>query len=417
MRNSKRALAVWLGLLLCLHLSLGAQEDSPPVSREVSTRAGTLWVEDDGAALYWQGGLALTLEQSVFMGFDIVNVYANLPWLDTSAFVFGGRFGVDTPTGSLVVTSGFFDHSQLHVGGGLFSINNEGGQGSFAGVELSARLGPFSIAPQFLYAEARWKDGDMYWFFGKPRIPSIFFYGLGIGFDRQSRYRHGLGFRHLAMNLDIVSNDYDLLFGTRLDTYLLFYGFSLERRRSSFSGTLGWLYANVGLKGALTSANQPFFLFPFLFFEVDASVNAHAGFALFNFRHSSGIFRYNVNMGAIHFFHDRAGVNTHYLMKNLFGGREGRDEIHLDIAGLGAALLVFEAALPSLQIGRGRLFVGLEKIFAVPWGSRGLIASGTVDEPDNGPAESGPSLSDVDVASILRTALLSGLSIRLSLSW
>ena len=370
-------------------------------------------MEDDGAALYWQGGLALNLGESLSLGLDIVNFYANLPWLDTSAFGLRGRFGVDTPAGGFVVTGGFFDHSRLRVGGGMFSVNNEGGRGSFVGVELPVRFGSFGITHHFLYAEASWEDGDMYWFFGKPRIPAIFLHGLSLEFDWQGRYRHGLDFRHLSMRLDIVSNDYAPLFGARLDAYLLFYGFSLERRRSSFSGTLGWLYAEAALEGALTSANQPFFLFPFLFFEVDASIKAHAGFALLNFRRGSGIFRYNVNMGVIHFFHDRTGVSTHYRMKNLFSGREGRDEISLDIAGLGAAFLAFEAALPSLQVVRGkRLFVGLEKIFAVPWGFGDLIASSTVGRPD-----SGPSLSGVDVGSVLKTVLLSGLSVRFSLSW
>jgi len=413
MCNSKRAVAFWLGLLLCLHVSLKAQEDSVPVSGEVSARAGTIWVEDDGAALYWQSGLALDLWQSLSLSLNIVNVYANLPWLDTSVLGLRGRLEVDTSVGCFVVTGGFFDHSQLRVGGGMFSVSSEGGRGSFLGIELPARFGPFGITGHFSYAEAAWKDGDMYWFFGKPSIPSVFLYGLSFEFEWQSRHRHRLDFRHLSLNMDIVSNDYAPLFGARLDTYLLFYGFSLERKRNSFSGNLGWLYADAILEGALTSANQPFFLFPFLFFEVNAGINAHAGFALFNFQRESGIFRYNVNMGVIHFFHDRAGINTHYRMKNLFGGREDRYEISLNIAGLGAALLAFEAALPALQIACGkRLFVGLEKIFAVPWGFRNLIASDTGGVPDGG-----PSLSDINIASVLRTVLLSGLSLRLSLSW
>ena len=413
MPNRKRALATWLGLLLCLHLPLGAEEDTLSIYWEVSTRVGTLWVEDDGAALYWQGGLAFNLGHSLFLGFDLVNVYANLPWLDVCAFGLRGRFGVDTPAGGFVFTGGFFDHSQLRVGGGMFSVSNEGGRGSFVGVELPVRLGPFTVTPQFLHAEATWGEGDMYWFFCKPVIPSIFLYGLSLEFDWQGRYRHGLDFRHFSLDLDIVSNDYAPLFGARLDTYLLFYGFSLERSRSNFSGTLGWLYANARLEGALTSANQPFFLFPFIFFEVDAGINAHAGFALFNFQRSHGIFRHNINMGVIHFFHDRTGVNTNYRMKNLFGGSEGGHEINLDIAGLGAAILAFEAALPSVQIARGkRLFLGLEKIFAVPWGFGNLIASSTIGRPDGG-----PSLSGVDIASVLRTVLLSGLSLQVSLSW
>ena len=415
MRNRKRALAIWLGLLLCLQVSLEAQEDEDaiPVSWEVSARAGTLWVEDDGAALYWQGGLAFDFGQNFFLGIDFVNAYANLPWLDTSAFGLRARLGFDTAAAGFVFTAGFFDHSHLQIGGGLFSVNNEGGRGSFVGVELPLRFGPFSVSPHFLHAEASWKDGDMYWFFGKPRIPSIFLYGLSFEFDWQRPYRQGLDFHHFSMNLNIVSNDYAPLFAARLDSYLLFYSFSLERPGGKFSGTLGWLYADAILEGALTSANQPFFLFPFRFFEVNAKIGAHAAFALFNFQRSPGIFSYNINMGLIHFFHDRAGVNTHYQMKNLFGGREGRDEISLDIAGLGAAVLLLEAALPSLQIAPGkRLFVGLEKIFALPWGFGDLIASSTLGRPGGG-----PSLSGADIASVLKTVLLSGLSIRFSLNW
>ena len=398
-----------MGLFFYFLPSLGAQENSISAEGEVFTEAGTLWVEDDGAALYWQSGLALTLGEYFFLDFDLGQVSSNLPWADGSVFGLMGRCGIDTSKGGFTFAVGFFDHPFVSAAADKVSISNDGGDGFCFSIETPLRFGPLSIAPYLLYGEAFWDDGDFYWFFGKPKLPSLLIYGVELLLDQQGQYQHGLGSYGFSTDLRIVSNEDESLFDTNLDAGLFFYRFSREGEKLKFSGTLGWFFARASLEGTLTSSNQPYFLFPFSFYNINAGFEIQAGFAGFCFRHSLGIFQYGFNLGALHIFYDQGRVDIHYRMKKLYSGEEAFDEINLELRGLGAAFLLLEAAFPALPLtDRLRLSLGLQKAFVVPWGYEKLLSSG--DASPGSPAEA-------DTRSLLKTILLSGLSIRGSFSW
>jgi len=412
----KRALAIWLGLFFCsqcvvitpLLVADEAWENSAPVALEVSAKTGTLWVEDDGAALYWQSGVAFSFGEYFFLGFDLGKVYSSLPWLDGSLFGFMTQCGIDTPLGGFTVAAGVLDSSPVDAAIDKLAISNDGGDGYFFSIRAPLRLGPLSAAPYLQYSNASWGDGDLYWFFGKPKLSSLLIYGVDLSLDQQEWYQHNLRAYGFSATLQIISNEDQSLFDADLNAGLFSYQFSREGEKTGFSGTVGWFFANASLEGSLNSSNQPYFLFPYLYYDVEARYEIQAGFAGFRFRHTMGIFRYSFNLGALHIFYDRGGADIHYQEKKLFGGKEAFDTKAPELKGLGAAFLLLEAGFPALPLtNKLRLSLSLQKAFVVPWGYEKLFSS------DAGSEKS----SSVDTRSLFRTALLSGVSIRGSLSW
>jgi len=408
-------------------MPLQAQENSVPVTGEISGTAGTLWVQDDGAAAYRKSGMVFSLSPPVFsLGFDLGQVSSSLPWFNSSVFGLKGQCGIDMPAGGLTAAFGFFNQSPVYAAIEDIVLSNDGGQGYFFSLETPLRFGSLSIVPHFLYGEAGWSDGDLYWFFGKPRIPSLHIFGLYLYYDHYGdwgRYKHGMGFSSLRADLNIISNENEPLFNTMLNGGLFLYQCSLERKKFAITGILGWLWAGASLEGALTTSNQPYFLFPYLFYNVNAALEAQAGFALIRFRSNQGIFRYNVDLGAVHVFYDQVKADIHYQKKRLFGGEAAYEEISPEINGLGAAFLLLEAGISALPISRRfnrlRFSLGLQKAFILPWGYEKLVPSGGGSPGESSGTEIFPAgePSGTVTSSLIKTILLSGLSIHGSLSW
>lgn len=406
----KRALALWLGLFFCFLFSPQAQENSAPVSGEISAQTGTLLVTDDGSSGFWRSGIALNVGDNLFLGFDLGRIYSSLPFIDGSVFGLTSQIGINTPVWGFNFTAGFFNHSSVKSSFDKAVFSNDGGQGKFFSFDVPLRFGSVSITPYIFYGNASWDDGDFYWFFGKPKLPSLFVYGTNVYLNQDDQYRHGLGFYGLTAKIKITSNENNPLFDAGIDSGLIYYRFLLEKKKTGFAATLGWLFANASLEGALTTVNQPYFLFPYLFYNANANLQAHAGFAFTNFWYSHSIFRYNINLGAVHVFYDHGSVNLHYQQKRLFGGKESSDKIDPDIKGMGAALIMLEASIPALPVGRQRLYLGLQKIFAISWGYDTLVSS-------FGIFDGGSNQFGTDAFSTLKAFLLSGLSIHGSLRW
>jgi hypothetical protein len=406
MSHNKRALALWLGLFFYFYLS--------PQAQEISSGTGTLWVDGGGASFYWHSGIALNINPGespprFSLGFNLGQVLSNLPIANGSVFGFMGQFGIEMPRGGVNLAFGFFSQPPSNAAMDKIVLSGGAGRGYFFSLETPLRLGRLSIVPSLLYGSAAWEEGDFYWFFGKPDISSLLGYGLDIFLagSAGSRRRHGLGFHGVSADMNIVSGEDISLFASQLNAGLLFYQFSLEGAKTAFSGTAGWLYANASLNGELNSSNQPYFLFPYSYFNVDAHYKAHAGFTMLRFRYSPGIFRYSINLGALHIFYDQGEADTHYKLKKLFNAEESSDKYNPEITGLGAAFLTLEAAVRALPAGsRCRFSLELQKAFALPWGYKKLFPSGSAG-----------SISGTESSSMLKTVLLSGLSIRGSLSW
>jgi len=416
----KRVLTLWLGLFFCITETLPLRatettfERSNLFSGDFSTGAGTLWIEDDGASGYWHSGLNLAFGQNFSLGFDIGQIIAKLPWMDASILGGIGEFNFNTTRGGLLFRSGFFTHQQISIAIDNSALSNQGGNGFFIGLETPLYFGHFSITPCFYYGKAIWDEGDMYWFFGKPDIPAFLAFGLSLGLDQQytqiGKFKHTLAFRWSLTDIVILSNENKPIFDANLNGTLFYYTISLERARNSFSTTFGWFYTRTSIDGGLTTANQPYFLFPFRFFNINLSIDTHTGFAFVGLQDNHSIFQYDIRLGLFHIFYDQGEVNIHYQMKRLFGSEESFETINPEFKGIGAAFLLLGASIPAIYLGQKRQFsVGLQKAFFLPWGYDKLLASVSTSSPQD------PQMPDL--LPLVKTILLSGLSFRFSLSW
>jgi hypothetical protein len=277
---------------------------------------------------------------------------------------------------------------------------------------LAFHLGELTLRPSFLYGSAQWLDGSFYWFYGKPDLPSLRMYGLDAVYDG-----HAFGMKYLSFDLDILNNDDIPLFEGRLNAFFPSYSFSRRYYNMWFTGTLGWIYAEGEAHGALTAGNQGYWLFPFLFFNVDAAVNAHIPWGMVNVRYEPGFFYCAATVGVLHIMDGEAGVTAYYRQKNLFGGKERREyPAPVNLTNLGLAFLVFDAGIkPGKHVA-----LGLEKIFAIPWGYKKIMEENSSEETSaSGDIPGGAALSFSSDSQMkwIRTALLSGLSVYVKASF
>jgi hypothetical protein len=394
-----------LGLFLCLFLPgalpLGAGE-----GLSLSAEAGPLWVEDAGAAFSWQSGLALKKGEQFYADIVLGQIISNLPWAEGSVFGGLGNFSFDVPRFGFDFSFGFFNHELFSSETEDFSVDNEGGGGLFFSAQAPVHIGEWSIAPSFLYGSGSWDDGDLYWFFGKPKMPALAGYGLSL----QYRGQHELAFRSLFMDMDIHNNVEEKLFDSHLDAYSAYYRFSLEVLNLRPGGTLGWFSATVGADGALTASNQHFWEFPYSFYSAQGSFVVHAGFGAVDLKQTFSFFQYHIMIGVAHIFWGEGAVDTHYKKKKLWGGEEGFDTMSLDMGGIGAAFMLLDAGLPALRLGRqskAQLSLGLKKLFVIPWGYEQLSPGSSAS----------PEMSDASANELWKTILFSGLSFYASLCW
>jgi hypothetical protein len=394
-------LGLFVYLLFLSAFPLRADEDF-----SVSAEAGPLWVDDDGAALYWRSGLSFKKSERLYAAIVLGQVISDLPWAEGAVLGSLGNLGFAMPRFGLDLSAGFFQHNLFSSETEDFSVYNDGGQGFFIAIAAPVHSGEWSVTPSFLYGSGNWAEGSLHWFFGKPKIPALAVYGLSLRYRKQ----HELSLQYLFMDMDILANDTEQLFDSRLDGYAASYRFSLDILNLRLGGTLGWLYAGAGADGSLTAANQHHAYFPYNFYTIDGSLGFHAGFAIADLKQGFSVFQYRVALGAAHIFQSSGAADIHYKEKTLFGGEEVFDTVALDIGGIGAAFMLLEAGFPSLRLGnpaKARLSLGLKKIFAFPWGYEQFLP-GFFDE--QGPSDSAPS-------KLLKTALLSGLSFYASLHW
>ncbi|MCL2766011.1 MAG: hypothetical protein FWD40_12160 [Treponema sp.] len=107
----------------------------------------------------------------------------------------------------------------------------------------------------------------------------------------------------------------------------------------SNNGGQGYFFDIAALAGALTSSNQQFFLFPYLFYNVNSFFNAHGGFLIKSFNRKFNFFEYGINAGLLHVFNSNVKTEITYRRKILYGGGDFYEEINKDLSGIGMAFL------------------------------------------------------------------------------
>jgi hypothetical protein len=354
---------------------------------------------------YALGGLAYTGETGLYLKAGAGEVFLNLPEVQGDIAAAAGRFGLHTQNFGADFTVGGFTHSAFTADLGKAAFNSEGGSGLFFDAALSFRIRGLKVEPSASYAAASWGKGDFYWFFGKPNLPALRRLGLTGALGA-----HGLGFSLFSLDADILDNDGAGLFEGASRGAVLYYRFSGKNRRFPVNGVLGYCYAGAEMEGGLTSSNQGYFLFPYRFYNLDASFAAHAGFAMMSLEYRFSIFRIAAALGAAHVFQGEGSADIHYREKSLFGGNEKTTPLSKDVGGLGAAFLSVDFGIPALRLGaKTSLSLGIKKTLAIPWGYRNVFSADESGLPDT-PSAGGP---DTD---LIRTMLLSGLSLYASLA-
>jgi hypothetical protein len=407
MNIKKGASAVALGLFLYFLLPAPC----PAVDGlSLSGQTGTLWVDKDGSAWYWDAGLSYRSGSHFFAEMNVGQLISGLAQVDGDIDLFRYRSGFDTDRIGFQVSGVFFRHDFLSVDFGKPRFYNDRGSGLFINNDVLIHLGPFDIIPSFLFGQGSWGQGSFYWFFGKADIPAIYGYGLAALYGE----RHLLQFRHLRTNVNILNNDRENLFTAGFDGFTGSYTLKGEGKTLGFEGTLGWLYTTGTVDGALTMSNQGYVLFPFRFFNLAASLNMHAGYGLVRFRYHPGIFRLNISLGGANIFLGDVEAAYDYQMKKLFSGTEAHEKIGpFNLANTGAVFLLFDTGIRP-PIGKSRNFflsLGIQKAFIIPWGYEKIVNAGTEDL-----VSPSASLDDGLDMEIWRTILLSGLSFYLTVS-
>jgi hypothetical protein len=403
-------------------LSVPAREERASTEYGFSPEGGSLWIDGEHGSGFWAASLSLNGDQW-HSAIGAGGVFSNLPAFDTDYTGAWFNAGPDTAPLGFDLSGGFFHRDTLNAEVLGAPVESGGASGYFLCLALPLRFGSWSAAPSLLFAQGFWEDGDLYWFFGKPQVPAFFAAGLSAAF----RDEHRLRFQYLSLNLNILGPSDENLFASHFDGIAAAYTWSFNRKSFSLNTSTGWLFVSGGLNGRLSSGNQPYLLFPYIFYDAAFDARFHALFGVFEAEYRRGIFRLKASLGAAHILEGELGITLHSKQKTLpymgiliFDGWEEFFLRSLDPAGLGAAFLSIEGGLAELPLGRrpagrkGRipqLSLTARKLFAVPWGYENILASGFIDhgeEEGQSPAGEGPNLA---------TILLSGLSFFCSIAW
>jgi hypothetical protein len=333
-------------------------------------------------------------------------IFLNLSRVQGDITIAAGRFGFQVKNFGAAFAAGVFSPSAFKADFGKTVFNSEGGGGSFFDTALSFRIHEFTLEPSVSYAAASWDRGDFYWFLGKPKLPAFWRWGLKGVYGV-----HSLGFNFFSLDADILNNDEAPLFKGSSGGTVLYYRFSAKNRNFPLRAVLGYCYAAAGMEGELTSSNQGYSVFPYRFYNLDASISAHAGFAMISLEYGFSIFRVNAVLGAAQVFQGTASADIHYRKKRLFGGEEKTDPRSKDLGNPGAAFLSVGFGMSSLRTGaKTKLSLGIKKTLALPWGYGDVFSADESAAPDS-PSSGGGFSTD-----LLRTILLSGLSLYGSLT-
>ncbi|MDR0707359.1 MAG: hypothetical protein LBF60_05730 [Treponema sp.] len=320
----------------------------------------------------------------------------------------------------------------LDVSGGLFHqdafngealgvpVSNDGAGGYFLRIGLPLRFGDWSAGTSLLFAQGFWKDGDLYWFFGKPQIPALLAPGVSVAFREEQR----LYFHYLSLNPRMLNLFDEKLFAGHVDGFTTAYRWTFNRKPFSMDMVVGWLSVSGSMEGSLNSENQPYLLFPYTFYDASCNTRFHGLFGVLTAEYRRGFFRLNTTIGFAQTLSGEINLSLHTKQKNLsymgvliFDGREEYDSWSLNSEGLGGAFLFIKGGLEALPLGRNRngprLAITVGKIFALPWGYESLLNSGVFDRDGGGGEKPGAAGGGITLTSIL----LSGLSFCCAITW
>lgn len=385
------------GLFLLSALSLCSAENF-----EIYGRGGILLHRDDGQITLWSGGASYVYGGVFENKSDFAKVSSGMPWLSTEILAIGYSAELKLNTLRPKITAGLVTSSDIEILSGGAEIKNGGMSGFYIGSALSFGVRNVEITPSLLFANIRFGDGDFYRFYGKPNIPAFIHIGLSAEYEKT----HKIGFTYDKADIAVLSNKDSLLF--RSDNYCIGgnykYLFTPQQKPWKIYAVSGISYADVFADGALTAANQQYFLFPYLFYNLTGRADAFIGWAMLSADISGKYLSRSVRIGAGNIFGGRLYADAHYQYRKFYGDEEANENIvKINLAGSG--IVFFDCSLKTggLTISdKVRVYLELRKILGYYWGMDKFADIGGTDKKTL--------FDEIDWGSLMKTVLLSGLS-------
>jgi hypothetical protein len=392
---------VMLGLFLLLTIPLYCEE---PAFR-FDDRGGWLWADNAGDVLFHRQSIGVEQTDFWHLSFAGEKLSAQHRQLTVQGGAFFLEGGIRGPLGGINIGLGFYSHGNLELLRGEQLFENDGGKASSFTLSVPVYFNQNSLIFSYTGASASWQDGSFYWFFGRPRLDAFHLGNLSFVFGKQS-----IGLGGLFLDRRILSPEDTDLFTFSLWGFHAFYNFRKDFRVLRLNGNAGILYGKARFDGSLTASNQHYSIFPYLVYEASGQIGAFAGYAMVTLAYRAGFFSLTTQLGVLQVFYDNCDADVYYKQKTLFGGGERRYTFTpINLEGLGCALAGIDAAFlfPDSKT-KPNFTIGIKKIFLVPWNYQQIIS------PDG---SRGTGSTFVISADFLKTALLSGLSLYLSVKF
>ncbi|MCL2845295.1 MAG: hypothetical protein FWE23_07580 [Chitinivibrionia bacterium] len=400
MRFSKKVLffRAWIWVLVLLKPLLAQ-------NFELSSESGILLHLQDDRIFFWNADINYDNPKFFRNRLGFLKIGSNMPWFTSEIIRADYSVKFDFNAISPQIFAGFFSQSEIETRfrhrGDQIKITNEGAKGFYIGSNVELNIRDFRFTPSFLLGKGKFDDGCFYYFFGKPDIPLFLHFGLSA----EHKERHKLNISYQTFDINIVNNAEMPLFNS--DNYVLGINyrhlFSKPQKLSNIYGILGLNYASFSADGSINPANQQYFLFPYMFFDIDGEANALALWTALSFELQARRLNHLFMLGAANIIGGEFSADVHYLYKRLFGGREKQREMYLDLKNTGLAFLGYSLESPPLNIkNRAKIHFGMRKIFAAPWG---------LDKFRANDVEESPIINETsNRKNVWKTILLSGLS-------
>ncbi|MDR2900412.1 MAG: hypothetical protein LBV20_02675 [Treponema sp.] len=367
----------------------------------VKNDTGLLWTDPTGSALYESLGFK-SGNDTFFAAADIGAVFSDLEVADLSLPFVQVQSGFKTEDVGLTLAGAYASYEDLSLHRGDYQFSSDGAKGGYISEEVFFSIHEITVKQSFLYATAKWNNGDLYYLFGKPEINHVFFPEMSVEYDG----KHAITARSLFIDGGLLSNKEDRLGILDIQAWNLEYGFTHKSSGFFLDSALGWFYFNGKAEGALTAANQNYFFFPFNYFNFDGTGNIHIGYAAITAEINPSLFQCKISSGLFQMIYSDIQYSHEYKMKTLFGGSESADAQHLDVLkNVGFVFLNLDLGVnnvPLCQRQGLRFSGGLRKALIIPWNIPGV-------------GDGGITIGDIDT-DFIKTILLSGISLYAKIS-
>ena len=397
------------GLLFVIFI-LFATNAASAQNFEVDGGGGILFYWKGEQISYRSGGFSYKNNRDFKTSLDILHINSDMSRISGEILKIGYSSKFDFESVRAEFYAGYIEQSEMDASLGTKKLKIGRAEGFYAGASLGFNVRKFEIKPSILFGGAKFEDGDFNFFYGKPDIPKIMHLGLSGEYDK----KHKIGISFTDFDLNIYGNNDMPLFdfhGYVLGSNYTHTLYNDKKELKNFSAEIGIHSADMSMSGSLTPANQQYFLFPFEFYNLDGSLDAYIGHAIFDFEFRRTRLNHSLKIGAVHVFGGEINADYQFKYRKFFGTDEKNENIApVKLKNTGFGFLAYSVKTPKLII-TDKIHIGFElrKILAGPWGIGKFI------KDDDG--NDGGFFDEIDKKDLIKTILLSGLSGNLSIGF